>query len=337
MKTSRIAAIVAFMGMMVVRPGSIPAQEWARKMFETLEHDFGVVVRGAKTEFEFVLTNPYVEDVHIASVRSSCGCVTPRIKKEWVKTYEKSAIVATFNTHLFIGSKGATLTVVFDKPFYAEVQLQVRGYIRSDVVFSPPSVELGEVEPGTPIERKVDIHYAGRSDWRILEVRSPHSALKAEVEETSRSAGEVRYRLTVRTEGELPTGYYRDHLILVTNDQTHSQLPVPVEGHIRAGLTVSPPSLFLGVVEPGQKVVKKVVVRGTKPFRILSITSDADCFEFTPSPEDKTPKTVHVVPITFIAGKEPGKVTHTIRIETDLDAESPPRISAYGVVAAAGK
>lgn len=337
MKTSRIAAIVAFMGMMVVWPGSVPAQEWARKMFETLQHDFGVVVRGAKTEFEFVLTNPYVEDVHIASVRSSCGCTTPRIKKEWVKTYEKSAIVATFNTHLFIGSKGATLTVVFDKPFYAEVQLQVRGYIRSDVVFSPPSVELGEVEPGTPIERKLDIHYAGRSDWRILEVRSPHSTLKAEVEETSRSAGEVRYRLTVRTEGELPAGYYQDHLILVTNDQTYSQLPVPVEGHIRAGLTVSPPSLFLGVVEPGQKVVKKVVVRGTKPFRILSITSDADCFQFTPSPDDKTPKTVHVVPITFIAGKEPGKVTHTIRIETDLGAESPPRISAYGVVAAAEK
>ncbi len=336
MKPSLRVVWITLIGMAISGPGPVEAQEWARKMFETLEHDFGVVARGAKTEFEFVLTNIYVEDVHIASVRSSCACTTPRIKKDWLKTYEKSAIVATYNTHLFVGSKGATLTVVFDKPFYAEVQLQVRGFIRSDVVVSPPSVSLGELESGQVVERKLDIHYAGRSDWQILEVRSPHSALKAEVVEISRGPGEVHYQLTVRTAGDLPTGYYHDHLMLVTNDHSYSQLPVPVEGHIRAGITVSPPSLFLGVVEPGQKITKKVVVRAAKPFRIVSIHSDAQCFEFAP-PADNTPKTVHVVPVTFIAGQEPGKVTHTIRIETDLGAETTPSVSAYAVVAATEK
>jgi len=335
MRRSSLGTFVALLGMILTWAEAASAQEWARKMFETLEHDFGVVVRGAKTEFEFVLTNPYIEDVHIASVRSTCGCTTPRIKKEWLKTYEKSAIVATFNTHLFIGSKGATLTVTFDKPFYAEVQLQVRGYIRSDVVFSPPSVELGEVDAGETVERKLDIHYVGRSDWQILEVRTPHPGLKAELAETSRDGGEVRYRLTVRTEGEMPTGYYQDQLILITNDRMHSQLPVPVEGRIRSGITISPASLFLGVVEPNQKVTKKVVVRASRPFRILSISSDADCFEF--SPPDNTPKTVHIVPITFTAGKEPGKVSHIIRIQTDLSAETTPSVSAYAVVSAMEK
>jgi hypothetical protein len=325
-----------FVGLVLVPSASLPAQEWARKMFQTLEHDFGVVVRGAKAEFEFVLTNPYVEDVHIASVRSSCGCTTPRIKKEWLKTYESSAIVATFNTHLFIGSKGATLTVVFDKPYYAEVQLQVRGYIRSDVVFSPASVELGEVEPGSPVERKLDIHYAGRNDWQILEVRTPHPALKTQLVETARGGGQVRYQLTVRCEGQLPTGYYQDHLILVTNDPVSNQLPVLVEGRIRSGITVSPASLFLGVVAPGQKITKQVVVRASKPFRILSVHADAECFQIT-LPPDRTPKTVHVIPITFIAGKEPGKVSHTIQIETDLDSQSTPSLSAYAVVTAAGQ
>jgi len=227
-----------FVGLVLVPSASLPAQEWARKMFQTLEHDFGVVVRGAKAEFEFVLTNPYVEEVHIASVRSSCGCTTPRIKKEWLKTYESSAIVATFNTHLFIGSKGATLTVVFDKPYYAEVQLQVRGYIRSDVVFSPASVELGEVEPGSPVERKLDIHYAGRNDWQILEVRTPHPALKTQLVETARGGGQVRYQLTVRCEGQLPTGYYQDHLILVTNDPVSNQLPDSLRDYGKPGVAV---------------------------------------------------------------------------------------------------
>jgi len=74
------------------------AQDWATKMFETAKHDFGVVARGAKAEYEFVLTNPYVEDVHVAAVRVSCGCTTPRIGKETLKTYEKGAIVASINS-----------------------------------------------------------------------------------------------------------------------------------------------------------------------------------------------------------------------------------------------
>ncbi|MCS7305475.1 MAG: DUF1573 domain-containing protein [Thermoguttaceae bacterium] len=327
----RVAWLLLVVGLWTMGPPAGSAQEWARKMFQTLEHDFGVVVRGAKAEFAFVLTNPYVEDVHIVSVRSSCACTTARITKQWLKTHEQSAIVATYNTHLFVGAKGATLTVVFDKPFYAEVQLQVRGYIRSDVVFSPPSVDLGEVKSGVPVERKVDIHYVGRNDWQILQVRSPHSALKTELVETGRAAGQVWYQLTVRSEGQLPAGYYQDYLILVTNDRIYSELPLLVEGRIRSGITVSPASLFLGVVAPGQKVTKKVVVRASTPFRILSISADADCFQFSVPPDD-APKTIHVIPITFIAGKESGKLMFTIRIKTDLDSQMDPSLVAYAVV-----
>ena len=35
------------------------------------------------------------------------------------------------------------------------------------------------------------------------------------------------------------------------------------------GITVSPTALFMGVVQPGQKVTKQLVVKGKKPFRIL--------------------------------------------------------------------
>lgn len=58
------------------------AQEWADKMFKTRNHDFGNIARAAKAEFAFELTNLYLEDVHIAGVRASCGCTTPRIEKD---------------------------------------------------------------------------------------------------------------------------------------------------------------------------------------------------------------------------------------------------------------
>lgn len=309
----------------------VVAQEWAVKMFETTSHDFGHIARGAKAEYEFVLSNIYVEDVHIAGVRSSCGCTTPIIKKPLLKTYEKGAIIAHINTDTFYGSKGATITVTLDKPFYAEVQLHVRSYIRSDVVLRPGSVELGSIDQGTPVERKLAVAYAGRSDWQILEVRSDNPHIVGHVVETSRSGGQVAYELTVRTDGDLPCGYIHEHLMLVTNDHSSTRVPVPVEGRVLSGITVSPTSLFMGVVEPGQKVTKKLVVKGKKPFRIVSVKCDADCFKFDTSGE-QTPKTLHLIPITFVAGAKPGKVTHTIRIETDMAQEIAPNLSAYAVI-----
>ena len=140
--------------LLLILTAAVPALggDWARKMFEETSHDFGYVARGAKAEFEFVLSNIYLEDVHIAGVRSSCSCTTPRIKQAQLKTYEKGAIIAAFNTRSFLGRKSATVTVTFDKPLYAEVQLHVSGHIRSDVVLSPGSVQLGSVDQGTPAE-----------------------------------------------------------------------------------------------------------------------------------------------------------------------------------------
>ena len=125
-------------------------------------------------------------------------------------------------------------------------------------------------------------------------------------------------------------GYVNDHLILVTNDGRLTQVPVPVEGRVLSSVTVSPSSLFMGVVEPGEKVKKQLVVRGKKPFRILSIKCDGATFEFDTSAEQE-PKAVHLVPVTFVAGEKSGKVSGRIQIETDLGMNSS-ELPAYAVV-----
>ncbi len=325
----RTASVLALFVAVVCSTAS--GQEWATKMFEAREHDFGTVARGAKAEFEFVFSNIYVEDVHIASAHSSCGCTSVSIKNPLVKTYEQGAIVATVNSQSFYGRKGATITVTLDKPFYAEVQLHVTTYIRSDVVFHPGSVQFASISQGSPADSKVAIHYAGRSDWQILEVRSANPHLSGKVIETSRGNGEVCYELVVHLDSNAPTGYLDDHLILVTNDRNFTQVPVPVQGKIESRLAASPTLLFMGVVQPGQKVTKPLVIRGARPFRILSVSCDDSSFEFDTSKETE-PRVIHVIPVTFMAGADPGKISKTIRIETDL-GESLPDLSAYAVVA----
>ena len=326
----RRTALALLAGVLV--GSSASGQKWADAMFETTSHDFGSVARGAKAEFEFVLSNIYLEDVHIASVRSSCGCTQVRIKKPDLKTYEESAVIAKINSHSFSGDRGATVTVTIDKPFYAEVRLKSKVYIRTDVVFSPDSVQVGEVDEGTPVEGKISIDYSGRSDWQILEVKSANPHISGEVVETRRSGGRVGYDLIVRLDENAPSGYIQDHLILVTNDRDKTQVPVAVEGLVQSGITVSPASLFLGVVESGNKVTKQLVVRGKKPFRIVSVSCDDESFEFGDFLTDEA-KPLHLIPVTFFAGEAAGKILETIRIETD-SGQSTPELSAYAVVAA---
>ena len=62
-----------------------------------------------------------------------------KITKDTLKTFEESELVAVFNTRTYQGDRNATLTVTFDKPFYAEVQVHISGTIRTDVVLEPGS------------------------------------------------------------------------------------------------------------------------------------------------------------------------------------------------------
>ena len=89
----------------------------------------------------------------------------------------------------------------------------------------------------------------------------------------------------------------------------------------------------MGVVQPGQKVTKQLVVKGKKPFRILAISCDDKSFKFDTSKEE-SPKALHMVPVTFSAGADAGKVVKTIRIKTD-QGDMTPELAAYAVVAAA--
>ena len=304
------------------------AQQWAEKMFSDRNFDFGTVARAGKVEHEFVITNLYKDDIHISSVRSSCGCTQPRISKETLKSHEKGAIIAAFNTRAFSGQRGATVTVTIDRPRYAEITLNVKGYIRTDIVLDPSQVNFGSVAEGDAASKKIRIEYAGRNDWKITgtNVNSPY--LTADVKEISRSAGRASYELAVELKEGAPVGYLQNQLFLTTNDRRGTQFPVNVEGLIVSELTVSPSIVMLGTLQPGQSITKQIVVKGLKPFKIMDVRCDNEAFTFRPVDEAKT---VHLVPMTFKAG-EPGKINQKIEIVTDLGERKSAELSAIGEV-----
>jgi len=92
-------------------------------------------------------------------------------------------------------------------------------------------------------------------------------------------------------------------------------------------ISVSPSSLFMGVVQPGQTVKKLLIVRGKRPFKITGVRCDDASFEIT---ADSQALALHRLPIKFSAGDKEGKITQQIVIETDQGAT--PTLTAYAQV-----
>ena len=295
---------------------SASAQEWAEKMFNKLEHDFGTVARGANTVYRFEVTNLYKQPMTITGVSSSCGCTSPTVENNTIKTYEKAYIVAKFNTHTHVGRKGATLTVRFAEPYRAEVQIRVHGNIRSDVVFQPGAVQFGTVDQGTVKEQRITVNYAGRSNWQIVDVTNDNDHFEVELQETSRYGGKVSYGLLVRLKDNLPAGYVKDQLTVVTNDglADTQRIPLFVEGRVVPEISVTPAALVLGDVAPGKPITKKLIVRGKKPFRIVDVNCGDNCFTFK---TDEESKSLHFVELTFNPSDQPGTIKVPVKISTD--------------------
>jgi Protein of unknown function (DUF1573) len=331
----RIRFLAAAAIIIATTAGSCFAEAWATKLFSETKHDFGTVARGSDTSYKFAAKNIYKEEIELLSVRSSCGCTTPNIEKKVLKTGEVGYVTATFNTRTFTGIHGATLTVQVrwndnGRWLNGEAQLRVDGNIRGDIVFTPGAVKFDAVDQGAKAEQKVEVTYAGRSNWKIVDVRGASEAIEVELTQKQRYSGRVAYEVLVRLKDTATSGYFNDQLVLVTNDQDNPRIPIYVAGRIVPQLSVSPESLLLGEVVQGQQISKKIIVRGKKPFKIVSVDcNDDDSFHFKTDGESRDR---HIVDVTFNAKKSAGNVKEVIRITTNLGDKLQANLTAYATI-----
>lgn len=298
--------------------GNAWAADWANQLFGQRSHDFGSVARAAKAEHLFEFTNTFSEPLHVSSVRTSCGCTTPSIVTETVAPGEKGQIKAQFNTLSFLGQRGATITVVFDRPQYGEAQLRIDGYVRRDIVCDPGQLDFGTVRRGEGSEQVIDLQYAGRSGWKIESATTTVPGVSIELTETSRGSGRVAYSIKATLSADAPAGFLVGDLVLQTNDSNHRSFPLAVQGRVVEPVSVSPMPLSLGQVTTGSSVSKKIIVRGESDLRILAVTC-SDSRIKAEIPEET--KKLQMIPISFQATDETGSFEFVVSVRTD-DAAS---------------
>ena len=332
-------ATLAFIALTMGVAPRVMATDWAKAMFDQTTHDFGMVARGSVAEYRFTFENIYLEDVHVKSISSSCHCTSVKVTEPSLKTHEKSQVVATLNTRQFTGKKDATIRVVLDKPFPAEVQLHVHSYIRTDVVLEPGSVQFGQVTEGKGATRVIDLRHAGNPDWKITGCERADESIDVAIKTVSTAFDQSTYQLAFTLKPDAPAGYIRRHITLLTNDENPNarRVLVPVEGVVTPAVTVRPSPLNFGLVRPGREATARIVVQGQESFKVLGVEGPDERFALDPAVKLGKSISVHLLAITFRAGTEPGKIEGKVRIQTDIGGGQTLEVDVAGEVVASSQ
>lgn len=304
---------------------------WAEQLLDTRKLDFGVVATGAETSRIVTVTNTTTGQVHINSVSTACACAkADQPSKTLLEPGEESTILVSLNTRQFSKQRDTSVTITFDAPQYTSVTIPISAYIRTDVVFEPGIIRFGNVDFGTGAEQTTKIAYAGRSDWKIVDVKIGCPDLKATLTETGRRPGLVDYELTMKLNPGAKPQRIRDLVTLVTDDAANPHVPLMVEGVVVPEFAVSPESVAIRALSPGQTTTVRVVIRGKKPFIIEDIdcTDMKDCFQVKLG--DKA-NVLHVVDIQFIAPEKPGRFAEQMVVKIQ-DREEPIRFLVRGQI-----
>lgn len=303
---------------------------WSQLFTNDTTHDFGAVAKASKQERIFEFTNNLDTDLHMLSVRASCGCTIATILTPVVKPGEKGQLKAKFDTVKFDGARGATLSVSVrrDQPYteYAEVQFSVKGQIRRDVVMYPASVDFTDVLSGKTAQRTLQLKYAGDPNWQIQDVKSSNPNVSVEVRETRRdpNARRVDYEMIVTMDESQNAGQFTDNLTIVTNDIRNQMINVDVAGKVQSVIETT--DIQLGVLNLNQEIEKSMIIRGARPFQIEEILVDNPAIKILSHEGEKT---LHIVRYVLDTSKAK-KINEEVRIVTNdpLQAEAKLSISA---------
>jgi hypothetical protein len=221
------------------------------------------------------------------------------------------------DTRRFTGHKAVTIFVTFDRPQWDEAQLVVRAYGRDDVVLTPDSFTFGRIRHGSSPSADVNVALSG-GDWRIVGAHADSSYVQVSAKEQQRD-GYSTIRVEARLLPGLPAGRWYTDVWLETNSPQASRLRVPLTVEVESGLSVTPTVASLGDVKTGAEVERRVVVRGTEPFRVLRVEGVDD--ELTVKDGTSEAKAVHVLTVKLKPHRA-GDLTRTLRVVTDLKDDS---------------
>jgi hypothetical protein len=226
------------------------AQEEAKPQMKipVREYNKGVVQKGEKVTYDFVVKNIGDAPLNILNVRPACGCTVTEFDKE-IAPGEEGKISAAVDTRNFsYGEQVKTISVKTDDPVEPNVSLRISVVVSAYIRVLPRDRLVFSAREGYGDERKLVLHAeddkeepfevrSATSDTEYVEVT--YEKVKEHVVQVEPNVIARRddYILTVKLSPETPVGYITGRNIIVKT--THEKMP-EIKINLSARVTTPP-------------------------------------------------------------------------------------------------
>ena len=201
----------------------------------------GRLHNGIPVAHRFAFVNGGSDAIEIADLRSTCGCVTPKLEKRIYAPGEQGTLLLEVNTlALAQGPQSWRTRLLYrDGAAPKELELVLVGDVVTEVLVQPSALTLPADAPG--------VHEITVTDCRTkpLTVRAADAGspcLRTVVGEPRREGGTSMQSVRLEVPADCPEGRHVLALHLFTDDSVYSELTVPVTvvKRPRQAVTASP-------------------------------------------------------------------------------------------------
>lgn len=219
--------------------------------------DLGAREPGPKLSIDFPIRNAGKGTLEITRVLPSCGCMVARYDRR-LASGARGAVRVLFDTAGRHGAVRVNVAVESNDPETPRLLLTVQAVLRRAVEVSPGEDVLVPIDAGTPAEQELILRSYEKGPFRVTGVRCSLPGVTTRL--LSRS--EVAQRIAENPAAcqiihlTIPAGAsekaFDATVTIQTNSPRRPRLTVRLTGVPGAAVSVSPPHLYFGAVNPRQ-------------------------------------------------------------------------------------
>jgi hypothetical protein len=291
--------------------------------------DYGIVPKGDKLEWAFLVKNTGDADLQIIAAKPGCGCTVADFDKV-IKPGTTGKVTAHVDTTAFAGPIAKTVTLETNDPNTPTAQLTLHAIVKPYVEAYPAGFVRYNLLQGDADTQTVTLYSEEDEPFEIKSVEVPNEYTKATFTKIENKAdlapnvgrpGQNQWRVNITVGGpDAKIGPLADKIRIVTTSKHQPEYTISVAGVVRPTFRVDPVGVNFGEVAPSDNAATRSILlhsNDTKtPEKFLVTKAESSLPGVITSVKPAANKGEYEVTLQIAKDTKPGDLDGTVKIYT---------------------
>ena len=291
--------------------------------------DYGIVPKGDKLEWAFLVKNTGDADLQIIAAKPGCGCTVADFDKV-IKPGSTGKVTAHVDTTAFAGPIAKTVTLETNDPNTPTAQLTLHAIVKPYVEAYPAGFVRFNLLQGDADTQTVTLYSEEEEPFEIKDVEVPADYIKATVTKVEKKEdlapnvgrpGQNQYRINITVGGpDAKVGPLADKVRVVTTSKHQPEYLISVAGVVRPTFRVDPVGVNFGEVAPSDTAATRSILLHSNdqraPERFVVTKAESSLPGVVASVKPGASKGDYEVTLQLAKDTKPGDLDGTVKIYT---------------------